>query len=123
LTTAAARVARLRTAAEFERVLGEARRTTSRNFSAWALVNGAGAPRLGIIAGRKAAPRAVDRNRGKRLIREWFRSAMNELAELDVIVQLRTPLRESDNDALRAELRQLLDRLRATGARQPHGRQ
>jgi ribonuclease P protein component len=113
----------LRRAAEFERVLAQARRITSRDFSAWALRNEVGEARLGIIAGRKAAPRAVDRNRGKRLIREWFRAVRSELAGLDVIVQLRTPLRESDNDALRAELRQLLDRLRAAGARQSHGRQ
>lgn len=104
-------------------MLARARRTSSRNFSAWALANEAGGPRLGIIAGRKAARRAVDRNRGKRLIREWFRAAMTELAGLDVIVQLRTPLRDSNNDALRAELQQLLDRLRAADARQPHGRQ
>jgi ribonuclease P protein component len=113
----------LRRAAEFERVLAHARKTSSRNFSAWALPNEAGAPRLGIIAGRKAAPRAVDRNRGKRLVREWFRAVMTDLAGLDVIVQLRTPLREFDNRALRAELQQLLDRLRAAGARQPHERQ
>jgi ribonuclease P protein component len=113
----------LRRAVEFERVLTHARRTSSRNFSAWALPNEADGPRLGIIAGRKAAPRAVDRNRGKRLIREWFRAVMAQLPRLDVIVQLRTPLREFDNGALRAELQQLLDRLRAAGARQPHERQ
>jgi ribonuclease P protein component len=113
----------LRRAADFERVLATARRISSRNFSAWALPNEASGPRLGIIAGRKAAPRAVDRNRGKRLIREWFRAAMSELAGVDVIVQLRTPLRDSDNDALRAELKQLLNRMLTAGARQSHGRQ
>lgn len=104
-------------------MLAQARRTSTRNFHVWALPNEAGGPRLGIIAGRKAAPRAVDRNRGKRLIREWFRAVSKELSALDVIVQLRTPLRESDNDALRAELQQLLDRLSAAGARQQYGRQ
>ena len=108
---------------EFERVLTHARRMSSRNFSAWALPNELDGARLGIIAGRKAARRAVDRNRGKRLIREWFRLAMTELPALDVIVQLRTPLREFDNNALRTELQQLLDRLPAAGARPPHERQ
>lgn len=104
-------------------MLGTARRTSSRHFSAWALTNELGGPRLGIIAGRKAAPRAVDRNRGKRLIREWFRAVKTELAGLDVIVQLRTPLRDADNPALRAELQQLLGRLRVAAARHPHGQQ
>lgn len=104
-------------------MLGEARRTGSRNFYAWASLNNAEGARLGIIAGRKAAPRAVDRNRGKRLIREWFRVAKAELAGLDVIVQLRTPLHDSDNDGLRAELQQLLHKLQAASARHPNGRQ
>ena len=104
-------------------MLGGARRIGSRNFSAWALSNDAPTARLGLIAGRKAAPRAVDRNRGKRLVREWFRSSMHELAGLDVIVQLRTPLRESDNEELRAELAKLLSKLRAAGARESNGRQ
>jgi ribonuclease P protein component len=117
VSPAAAGGGRLRRAAEFERVLSEARRCTSRNFSAWALSNEAGGPRLGIIAGRKAAPRAVDRNRGKRLIRECFRAMTAELAGLDVVVQQRTPLRDTDNKALRAELRQLLIRLQTACAR------
>lgn len=104
-------------------MLAQARRTSSRNFFAWALPNEAGGARLGLIAGRKAAPRAVDRNRGKRLIREWFRTAMTGLTGLDVIVQLRTPLRESDNDALRAELNDLLPKLQAAGAKHIIGRQ
>lgn len=98
-------------------MLGQARRFSSRNFSAWALANDGPEARLGIVAGRKAAPRAVDRNRGKRLIRVWFRAARDELAGLDVIVQVRTPLRDADNDALRAELQHLKRRLLAPGAR------
>ena len=113
----------MRRAAEFERVLAHARRTSSRNFNAWALPNGGTEARLGIIAGRKAAPRAVDRNRGKRLVREWFRSAAPALAGLDVIVQLRTPLRESDNETLRAELRHFLNKMQAAGAGQSNGQQ
>ncbi len=114
---------RLRRAAEFEHVLAHARRTSSQNFSGWALPNDTGTPRLGIIAGRKAAHRAVDRNRGKRLIRECFRTAGTALAGLDVIVQLKTPLRDTDNEALRGELRQLLEKLQAAAARHQHGRQ
>ena len=84
--------------------------------------NDCACPRLGIIAGRKAAPRAVDRNRGKRLIREVFRASMPELAGLDLIVQVRTSLLDSGNEALRSELRLLFEQLRGVAERQSNRR-
>lgn len=104
-------------------MLGTARRLYSPNFFAWALTSELSYARLGLIAGRKAAPRAVDRNRGKRLIREWFRAVRGDFVGLDVVVQLRTSLRDVDNAALRAELQQLQGRIRKAAQRQPHGQQ
>ena len=63
-----------------------------------------------MIAGRKAAPRAIDRNRGKRLIREAFRRSLS-FGAYDVVVQLRDNLREEDNYAVRAELDSAFARL------------
>lgn len=51
--------------------------------------NGLGHPRLGMVAGRKALRRAVDRNRSKRLLREAFRAAHKALPALDIVVQFR----------------------------------
>jgi ribonuclease P protein component len=73
------------------------------------------APRLGLIAAKKALPRAVDRNRGKRLAREVFRQAAPQLGALDVIVQLRRGLLSSDNAAARRELLSLFARVSASG--------
>jgi ribonuclease P protein component len=67
--------------------------------------------RLGIIAGKKAAARAVDRNRGKRLIREAFRSFGGSIGAYDITVQLRGDLRSEPASALRVELRELLETL------------
>jgi ribonuclease P protein component len=100
----------LRKPGEFEAVLRSGLRVTSPNFVMRARANGTQQARLGIIAGRKAASRAVDRNRGKRLIREAFR-ACPALAEYDITVQLRSNLRNEDNAALRAELQGLIDSL------------
>lgn len=113
---------RLRRAAEFEAILGQARRVSSRNFSAWVRPNGQTSARLGIIAGRKAAPRAIDRNRGKRIVRELFRASLAELRGLDIVVQLRTTLRDTDNATLRAELSGLLRKASVRGADELHGR-
>ena len=101
----------LRRPAEFEAVLRSGVRVSTRNFVARALGNAAEEPRLGMIAGRKAASRAVDRNRAKRLIREIFRSAAPAFLRLDVTIQLRSDLRALDNEAVRAELQSLLDSL------------
>jgi ribonuclease P protein component len=111
----------LRQRSEFEAVLQSALRVSTRHFVAHALTNSVCGARLGIIAGRKAAPRAVDRNRGKRFIREAFRAACPELGAYDITVQLRSNLRSQDNSAVRAELSDLLDslarRCAAQGAR------
>lgn len=56
--------------------------------------NDLGYARLGIVVGRKAVGRAVDRNRCKRWVREQFRATQGELAGLDVILRFR-PCRES----------------------------
>lgn len=75
--------------------------------------------RLGIIAGKKAAARAVDRNRAKRLIREVFRTVSPGLGSMDIAVQLRTDLRAAHNADARAELAKLLETLVRRLARQP----
>jgi ribonuclease P protein component len=43
--------------------------------------------RLGVIAGRHAWPRAVDRNRFRRLVRETFRLLQHRLQQRDYIVR------------------------------------
>jgi ribonuclease P protein component len=69
--------------------------------------NGLAHARLGMIAGRKAMPRAVDRNRCKRLVREVFRAARPMLAALDVVVFCRRAVTAREKAAGRQELAQL----------------
>lgn len=110
----------LRRPAEFEAVLRSGRRIASRNFILRASANDLHYPRLGIIAGRKSARRAVDRNRAKRLVREAFRAALEKLGGHDVAIQLRSDLRGELNDALRLELANLLDQfVRRASPREP----
>lgn len=51
--------------------------------------NGLALARLGIVTGKKVAPRAVDRNRVKRIVREVFRLWRPRLSGFDVVVRLR----------------------------------
>ncbi|MBL8527501.1 MAG: ribonuclease P protein component [Burkholderiales bacterium] len=55
----------------------------------YARPNELGFARLGIVIGRKAARRAVDRNQCKRWVREQFRAAQFNLAGLDVVLRFR----------------------------------
>jgi len=99
---------RLTTQAQFEAVLIHGRRSGSRSFLARAIPNEGCGARLGLIVGKKAAPRAVDRNRVKRLVRIVHRQLLGELDAMDVVVQLRGSPRGRDNVALFKELQDLL---------------
>ncbi len=99
---------RLTGPAQFEAVLAAGRRSGSRCFLARAIPNAGCGARLGLIVGKKAAPRAVDRNRVKRLVRIVHRQFLRELDALDVVVQLRSSPRGHDNAALLKELQDLM---------------
>ena len=69
--------------------------------------------RLGIVAAKRFAPRAVTRNTIKRITRELFRT--NEIQAVDCIVRLARPVNSKDgpatNAALKVALREELARL------------
>lgn len=69
--------------------------------------------RLGIIASKRVAPRAVDRNRGKRLIREAFRKLRHRFGGLDIVVQLRRCPPGGLGPGAGAEIAKLLEELAA----------
>jgi ribonuclease P protein component len=50
--------------------------------------NALGCPRLGLIVPRRVLPRAVDRNRVRRVLREWFRLNQQRLGGRDILVRV-----------------------------------
>lgn len=68
---------------------------------------GANRPRLGMAVSRRAARRAVDRNRIRRHIRESFRARAGRLAPYDYVVVARSAAADADPAALRGALEQL----------------
>ncbi len=62
--------------------------------------------RLGIVAAKRFAPRAVTRNTIKRITRELFRTS--ELQSLDCIVRLSRPVNTKDGPATTTALKRLL---------------
>jgi ribonuclease P protein component len=81
------------------------------------------AARLGLVVGKKYAPRAVTRNVVRRLAREAFRTRRAELAGWDILVRLhlkfdRKALPSASSPALKQVCRAELDGLLADAARQ-----
>ncbi|MFP4130518.1 MAG: ribonuclease P protein component [Thiohalospira sp.] len=74
--------------------------------------NGLDHPRLGLAIGRKVTPRAVGRNRIKRLARESFRAEQSRMPPVDVVVLARPAAAAADNATLRASLARHWKRLR-----------
>ncbi len=77
--------------------------------------------RLGVVASRKTG-NAVARNRGKRLVREWFRAFASDHVGVDIVVILRSGAPELEAEAAWSELdnglRRAIKKLRR-GDRQP----
>ena len=108
---------RLTNGEQFRAVLASGYRRSSLNFTIRAVPNGLAVPRLGIVARKKIARRAVDRNRGKRLVRELFRLRHEQLMPFDIVVQIKTALRKSSSASLRMELDKLLNQLVEIGVK------
>lgn len=62
--------------------------------------------RLGVVAAKRLAPRAVTRNTVKRMARELFRQA--SLPAIDCIVRLSKPVNTKSGPAATTGLRRLL---------------
>jgi ribonuclease P protein component len=65
--------------------------------------------RLGIVVTKARLPKAVDRNRVKRAIREAFRHQLADLPAIDVIVMLRGKCAEIKTGDLRADVDKLIE--------------
>ncbi|MDE2427541.1 MAG: ribonuclease P protein component [Burkholderiales bacterium] len=90
------------------------------HFVLYARVNDLTHARLGVVAAKRFAPRAVTRNTIKRMTREIFRRS--SLLNVDCIVRLSRPVNSKDGPAttarLKRELRAEIVRLFAAQSRQ-----
>lgn len=101
------RQARLRGGAHFTGAFSARRQ--GRFFIVLARNNPGGqAARLGIVVGRRTAPRAVTRSAMKRLVREVFRHLRGALGTTDFVVRVRRPAVSEEMSEARSELQSLL---------------
>lgn len=78
-----------------------------------------GGPRLGLAVSRKVDPRAVGRNRIKRVMRETFRVHRADLADGDYVIVARVGAARLGEPELRAALLGLLQRAGALAVASP----
>ncbi|UVW28573.1 ribonuclease P protein component [Massilia sp. H6] len=111
-----ARVRRIVKTDEFSSVFRLRPAQKSAHFVLYTRPNSLPHARLGVVAAKRFAPRAVTRNTIKRITRELFRTS--ELQALDCIVRLARPVNTkagpATTGALKAELRVELARLFAS---------
>ena len=82
-----------------------------RHFSVFARPNGLEQARVGIVTSKRIAPRAVDRNRVKRIVREVFRVWRARLGGIDVVVRLRRCPTRDEGQLARRDLTRILAEL------------
>jgi ribonuclease P protein component len=112
---------RLHAPAEFGRVFAEPARSSDRFFTVLARSSGRAVARLGLTVSRRAARRAVDRNKLKRLARESFRQRA-ALPPWDFVVLARPGADRAERRVLRASLDRHFEQLtKAAAATEQHG--
>ena len=77
---------RLRRRRDFARAFSDGIRLSARALTVVVRPNGLDQPRLGLAVARRVLPRAIDRHRLKRQVRESFRHDIERLSGLDIVV-------------------------------------
>jgi ribonuclease P protein component len=81
-------------------VFAQAKPSRDKYFTVLLRDNEGEGPRLGIITAKRKLPRAVGRNRAKRIIRESFRQNRANLGDVDVIVLAQATAGGAENRVL-----------------------
>ena len=102
---------RLKSRPQFDRVFDYDCGSRDKFFAVYACPNNEHEPRLGLVVSRRVSPRAVDRNRIKRQIREDFRQSVTRLENLDYVVVARNAALKETGATIRGSLQQHWKRL------------
>ncbi len=108
-----ARAYRLTGQGAFEAVFRAGRRTEGRFLQLVAAPAATRPGRTGYVISRKTLPRAVDRNRLRRKLRELVRALRPAVADFDIILRVKRCANRVEQDAATAEAQRLLSALLA----------
>lgn len=100
---------RLTEPSQFKAVFNQATiKVSNRYLLILARDNNHEASRLGLVIGKKNIPRAFQRNRIKRLLRNSFRLNQSLLAGLDIVILARSNMSSLDNSQVTEQIQRLL---------------
>ena len=102
---------RLLNKSDYDYVFEQAKKIVTSEFIILYRENSLGYARLGLALSKKMIPKAHDRNRMKRLLRETFR--VRRLAAIDVIFLARHGVAKTENQTIIAGLGTTWDKLTA----------
>lgn len=101
------RSARLLQPAQFDAAFAGGKRFPAKLLAMVVAPNTTAGARLGLTIPKKLAPRACDRNRLKRHIRESFRNHRHRLPAVDIVISARPGAQRAAAPEIRAHLEQL----------------
>ena len=101
------KAARLRHRQEFLRAQAQGKRFHTRHFGVTLAPMAEGQPRLGLVATRRMG-KAVQRNRVKRLLREFFRRHQTGLPAFDLVIMAKKGAEALEYHQVEEELSRLL---------------
>ncbi|MDK7737448.1 ribonuclease P protein component [Providencia stuartii] len=107
VTLAFTRELRLLTPRHFDNVFKQPQRASSPEITILGRLNELGHPRIGLTIAKKNVKRAHERNRIKRLAREYFRLHQHELPPMDFVVLVRKGVANLDNQQITETLGKL----------------
>ncbi|MGP1924501.1 MAG: ribonuclease P protein component [Arsenophonus sp. NEOnobi-MAG3] len=91
---------RLLTSKHFDYVFQQSQRASFPEISILGRLNELGYPRIGLSIAKKNIKLAHERNRIKRLTREYFRLHQHELPSMDFIILVRKGIADLDNQEI-----------------------
>ncbi len=100
---------RLLTKFDYDRVFSQTSKWVTSEFIVLFSKNSVGQTRLGLAISKKTVPKAHDRNRIKRILRETFRT--RTLASFDVIVLAKRGVDKIQNSVLITQINKAWDKL------------
>lgn len=111
---------RLLSPKDFQHVFAKAERFANRHWTFIVRPNGLDYPRMGLAIAKKQIPKAVGRNRVKRLARETFRQHKLALSGYDIVVLGRHGMQAVENDVLVKSFEHLIRKIKKSGLNASH---